>query len=213
MYICIFVYLYIYGRAPALLALAPFALVLADARAPPLLASAPSTLVLADSCLPPALLAWAPFALVLADARAPALLAFAPRALALAEARAPALLAFAPLALVRADTVWLLLLFGACYRCVGLLPSPARAGAAAADARCLVRHSTLRAVPVVHLAARRAACLSPSTHPRLQRMCEARTPEGPQAVAKRAAGGTLTGVNAVKRVRRSGSEAAAGATA
>ena len=52
----------------ALLALAPDALVLADAR-------------------PPALLALAPHALVLADARAPALLALAPDALVLADAR------------------------------------------------------------------------------------------------------------------------------
>ena len=68
----------------ALLALAPDALVLADAR-------------------PPALLAFAPDALVLADARAPALLACVPLALVLADARAPALLASAPLALVRAQ--------------------------------------------------------------------------------------------------------------
>jgi hypothetical protein len=54
----------------AFLALAPFALVLADAR-------------------PPALLALAPFALVPADAPAPALLAFAPAALVLADARPP----------------------------------------------------------------------------------------------------------------------------
>ena len=67
----------------AILAFAPFALVLADARPPALLASAPDTLVLAD-------------------ARAPALLAFAPSALVLAEARPPALLALAPFALVLA---------------------------------------------------------------------------------------------------------------
>ena len=66
----------------ALLALAPPALVLADAR-------------------PPALLAVAPDALVLADARPPALLAFASVALVLADARAPALLSSAPLSLVR----------------------------------------------------------------------------------------------------------------
>ena len=70
----------------ALLALAPDALVLADARAPALLASVPSALVLADA-RPPALLAFAPSALVLADARPPALLAFAPLALVLADAR------------------------------------------------------------------------------------------------------------------------------
>ena len=52
----------------ALLALAPDALVLADARAPALLALAPDALVLADA-RPPALLACAPLALVLADAR------------------------------------------------------------------------------------------------------------------------------------------------
>jgi hypothetical protein len=50
--------------------------------------------------------------------------------------------------------VRLLLLCGACSRCVGLLPSPALAGAAAAGARCLVRHGTLRAVPFFLLAAR-----------------------------------------------------------
>ena len=61
----------------ALLALAPHALVLADARAPAFLASAPDSLVLADA-RPPALLAFAPDALVLADARPPALLVFAP---------------------------------------------------------------------------------------------------------------------------------------
>ena len=44
---------------------------------------------------------------------------------------------------------------------------------------------------------------------------EARTPEGSEAGAwtKRAAGGTLTGGNEAKRARRSGSGAAAGATA
>jgi hypothetical protein len=57
---------------------------------------------------------------------------------------------------VRADTVRLLLLCGACSRCVGLLPSPALAGAAAADTRCLVRNSTLRAVTVFFLSALRA---------------------------------------------------------
>ena len=128
----------------ALLASAPDALVLADARAPALVACAPLALVLADARAP-ALLALAPDALVLADARAPALLAPAPSALVRADARAPTLLASVPLALVRADTVRLLHLCGACSRCVGLLPSPALAAAAAADARCLARHSTLRA--------------------------------------------------------------------
>jgi hypothetical protein len=132
------------ARAPTLLAVAPFALVLADARAPALLASAPLALVLADARAP-ALLACAPSALVLADARAPALLVSVPSALVRADARAPTLLASVPLALVRADTVRLLHLCGACSRCVGLLPSPAFAGAAAAHARCLARHSTLRA--------------------------------------------------------------------
>ena len=47
----------------ALLALAPFTLVLADARPPALLASASSALVLAEA-RPPALLALAPSALV-----------------------------------------------------------------------------------------------------------------------------------------------------
>ena len=50
-----------------------------------------------------------------------------------------------------------LLLCGACSRCIGLLPSPALAGATAADVRCLVRYSMQRAVPVFLLAARRAA--------------------------------------------------------
>jgi len=45
-----------------------------EARAPALLALAPDALVLADAC-PPALLALAPLALVWADARPPALLA------------------------------------------------------------------------------------------------------------------------------------------
>jgi len=130
------------ARPPALLASAPDTLVLADARAPALLAFAPSALVLADA-RPPALLASVPSALVLADARAPALLALAPSALVLADARPPALLALAPFALVRADSVRLLLLGGACSRCVGLLASPALAGAAVADAHCLLSRQPL----------------------------------------------------------------------
>ena len=126
----------------ALLACAPFALVLADARPPALLACAPLALVLADARAP-ALLAKAPSALVLADARPPALLAFVPSALVLADARATALLAIAPSALVRADSVRLLLRGSACSRCVGLLASPALAGAAVADARCLVSRQPL----------------------------------------------------------------------
>jgi hypothetical protein len=98
--------------------------------------------VLADA-RPSALLALAPLALVLADARPSALLACAPLALVLADARAPALLAIASSALVRADSVRLLLLGGACSRCVGLLASPAHAGAAVADARCLVSRQPL----------------------------------------------------------------------
>ena len=47
---------------------------MSNARAPALLASAPLALVLADA-RPPVLLAFAPEALVLADARPPALLA------------------------------------------------------------------------------------------------------------------------------------------
>jgi hypothetical protein len=54
----------------------------ADARAPALLAFAPLALVLADARAP-ALLAFDPLALVLADARAPPLLACAPEALRL----------------------------------------------------------------------------------------------------------------------------------
>ena len=114
---------------------------LADARPPALLALAPAALVLADA-RPPALLALAPDALVLADARPPALLALAPDALVLADARPFALLACAPFALVLAASVRLLLLGGACSRCVGLIASPALAGAAVADARCLIRYST-----------------------------------------------------------------------
>ena len=91
-----------------------------------LLASAPFALVLADA-RPPALLAFAPDALVLAEARPPALLAFAPLALVLADARPPALLALAPSALVRTDTARLLA--RGASRCVGLCapPPPARA--------------------------------------------------------------------------------------
>jgi len=116
--------------------------VLADARPPALLAFAPPALVLADA-RPPALLAFAPPALVLADARPPALLACGPFTLVLADTRAPALLAIAPLALVRADSVRLPLLGSTCSRCVGLLASPALAGAAVADARCLVSRQPL----------------------------------------------------------------------
>ena len=60
--------------APAVPAVAPDAVMLADARAP-------------------AVLAVAPLAAMLADARAPAVLAFAPAAVMLADARAPAVLA------------------------------------------------------------------------------------------------------------------------
>ena len=90
----------------ALLALAPDALVLADARAP-------------------ALLALAPDALVMADARAPALLALAPLALVLAEARPPALLALAPLARVLAQAALACRTFCFRPRCC---PRPAAAG-------------------------------------------------------------------------------------
>ena len=57
--------------------------------------------------------------------------------------RAPAFLAISPVALVQADSVRLLLLGGACSRCVGLLASSALAGAAVADARCLVSRGLL----------------------------------------------------------------------
>ena len=67
------------GRAPAVLALAPLAVILAYARTP-------------------AVLALAPLAVMLAYARAPAVLAFAPLAVMLADASAPAVLAVAPLA-------------------------------------------------------------------------------------------------------------------
>ena len=107
-----------------------------------------------------ALLAFAPLALVLADALAPALLAS--DALVRADARPPHSLHLllsrrcrqmpAPL-----HSLQCLLLCGACSRCIGLLPSPALAGATAADVRCLVRYSMQRAVPVFLLAARRAA--------------------------------------------------------
>jgi hypothetical protein len=108
----------------ALLALAPEALVRADAPAAPL-AFAPVALVRADHLPAPAralaLLASVISALVLAHGRASALVAFAPAlvrapphslhmllsrwcALVLEDARAPALFACVPSALVRADT-------------------------------------------------------------------------------------------------------------
>jgi hypothetical protein len=87
---------------PAFLAAAPLALVRADARPPALLACAPDALVRADA-RPPAVIAFVPDALVLSDARPPALLALVPGALVLADARLPALLACAPLVIVLAD--------------------------------------------------------------------------------------------------------------
>jgi len=86
----------------ARLALAPLALVLAQAPAPALLAAVPPTLVLADAW-PRALPAVAPNALVVADAPAAELLAPAPDALLLAEAPAPAHRAHAPDAPGRTD--------------------------------------------------------------------------------------------------------------
>jgi hypothetical protein len=63
-------------------------------------------------------------------------LASAPLVLVLADARPPALLASAPSALVRTDTVWLLLLCDVYSRFVGLLASPALAGAAVTCVTC-----------------------------------------------------------------------------
>jgi hypothetical protein len=101
----------------SLLALAPLALVLADARSLAFLASAPYALVLADA-RSLAFLAWAPSALVLADARSLALLAYAPLALVLAHARSLAFLADAPSALVLADARSLALLAASPYALV-----------------------------------------------------------------------------------------------
>ena len=86
----------------ALLALAPYDLVEADARRATLLASAPLSLVRADA-RPPALFALASSALVRAEACSPTLLALAPSALVRTVSRPTALLTFAPYALVRAD--------------------------------------------------------------------------------------------------------------
>ena len=86
----------------ALLALAPYDLVEADARRATLLASAPLSLVRADA-RPPALFALASSALVRAEACSPTLLALAPSALVRTDACPTALLTFAPYALVRAD--------------------------------------------------------------------------------------------------------------
>ena len=57
--------------APAVLAFASLAVMLADARAPAVLAGAPLAVMLADARAP-AVLAVAPLAVMLADARAPA---------------------------------------------------------------------------------------------------------------------------------------------
>jgi hypothetical protein len=83
------------ARASAVLAVAPAAVMLTDARAPAVLAGAPLAVMLADARAP-AVLAGAPLAVMLADARAPAVLAVAPAAVMLADARAPAVLAGAP---------------------------------------------------------------------------------------------------------------------
>ena len=80
---------------PAVLALAPLAVMRANARAPAVLAFAPAAVMRADG-RPPAVLALAPDAVMRADARAPAVLAGAPFAAMGADGGAPAVLAFAP---------------------------------------------------------------------------------------------------------------------
>ena len=90
----------------ALLALAPDALVLADASPVAILAPAPLALVLAEGGpkgRPAAILAIAPPSLVLADGPPAAILAPAPDALVLADASPVAILARAPPALVLAE--------------------------------------------------------------------------------------------------------------
>ena len=84
-------------------AVAPDAVMLADARAPAVLAPAPDAVMRADARAP-AVLAPAPLTVMLADARAPAALAVAPAAVMLAGACPPTVLAPAPLAVMLADT-------------------------------------------------------------------------------------------------------------
>ena len=64
------------ARAPAVAAVTPLAIMLADARAPAVLAPAPLAVMRADARAP-AVLAGAPLAVMRADARAPTVLAFA----------------------------------------------------------------------------------------------------------------------------------------
>ena len=78
-----------HARAPAVAAVTPLAIMLADVRAPAVLAPAPLAVMRADARAP-AVLAGAPLAVMRADARAPTVLAFAlfaPLAVMLAGAR------------------------------------------------------------------------------------------------------------------------------
>ena len=78
-----------HARAPAVAAVTPLAIMLADARAPAVLAPAPPSVMRADARAP-AVLAGAPLEVMRADARAPTHLAFAlfaPLAVMLAGAR------------------------------------------------------------------------------------------------------------------------------
>ena len=68
-----------HARAPAVAAVTPLAIMLADARAPAVLALAPLAVMRANAGAP-AVLALAPLAVMLADACAPAVLAVAPAA-------------------------------------------------------------------------------------------------------------------------------------
>ena len=88
------------ARAPAALAVAPLAVMLADARAPAALAAAPLAVMQADARAPAAL-ADAPDADMIADARAPAFLAVACSGLWMWQCwQMPVPLALAPLAVM-----------------------------------------------------------------------------------------------------------------
>ena len=89
-------------RRPAVHALAPDSVVLADGGAPAVLALGPESVVLADGGAP-AVLAAAPHTVVLADGGAPAVLAPAPHTVVLADGGAHAVLAPSPALPVRAD--------------------------------------------------------------------------------------------------------------
>jgi hypothetical protein len=72
-YVCV----YVHAGAPAVLAFASDAVILADDGAPAVLAFAAAAFVLTGRCSCPAVLARGPLAVVLADAGAPAVLALA----------------------------------------------------------------------------------------------------------------------------------------